>query len=260
MRDDSVVIGGEGVVGKAARKFFNAKYSYDLKKSNITLNEVYQKCLFVFICLPTPVVDGNYQVDDITAIVKQIASLGQRNIFIIRSTVYPGYGKWLHNKFGVPVVSHPEFGNAKTMYEDMVNPDFVVLGADSDSYWALDRVQKNFYADIPPEKLLITDNVTAEQGKVSLNAFYGLKVVFGNQIYDNCEATQANYQHIKFMLEHSRYGSRNHFEIFHNGGRGAGGGCLKKDLEFMATFTNSDILKVADRINQVLLNKYPKNA
>ena len=258
MKDNIVVLGGEGVVGQASRKLFNAKYSYDIKKSNITLNQAHHNCLFFVICLPTPVKDGNYQVDEITAIVKQVASMGQRNIFVIRSTVYPGYGKFLHKQFGVPVVSHPEFGDSKSMYEDMKNPDFVVLGADSDSYWALDRFQKEFYPDVPAEKLVITDNVTAEQIKVSLNAFYALKVVFANEIYRNCESTQANYDLVKYVFEHSRYGSRNHFDIYHKGGRGAGGACLKKDLEFFTDFTNSDLFRMVNRINQDLLVKYHK--
>lgn len=254
MREDqAVVIGGEGTVGTATRKLFNVKYSYDRKKSNITLNEANLKCLFVFICLPTPVVDGHYQVDDITAIVKQMAGLGNRNIFIIRSTVYPGYGRWLHKKFGVPIVSFPEFGNADSMYEDMLNPDFVVLGADTDSYWALDRFQKYYYPNYDPEKLVITDNVTAEQIKVTLNAFYATKVIFANEVFDNCEATLANYDLVKFALEHSRYGSKNHFEIFHKGGRGAGGACLRKDLEFFSGFTNSSFFTEVQKINKKLL-------
>ena len=259
MREDTaVVIGGEGTVGKATRKLFNIKYSFDKKKSNINLNEAHHKCLFVFVCLPTPVKDGVYQTEDITSLVRQMAAMGNRNIFVIRSTVYPGYGRWLHKKFGVPIVSFPEFGNADTMYEDMKDPDFVVLGADSDSYWALDKLQKTYYPDLDSSKLLSTDNTTAEQIKVSLNAFYATKVIFANEIYDSCEASLANYELVKYVLEHSRYGSRNHFEIYHKGGRGAGGACLRKDLEFMANFTNSDLLKTADRINKKLLSETKK--
>lgn len=258
MRDDAVVIGGEGTVGKATKKLFKVKYSYDRKKSNITLSEAHHKCLFVFICLPTPVENGNYKVDDITEIVKQMSGMGNRNIFIIRSTVYPGYGRWLHKKFGAAVVSHPEFGNEDTMYEDMAEPDLVVIGADSDSYWALDRMRKKYYAGFDPTRLIITDNTTAEQIKVSLNAFYATKVIFANELYDNCEATLANYDLVKYALEHSRYGSKNHFKVYHKGGRGAGGKCLRKDLDFFATFTNSKFFRLINQINTKLLESTNK--
>ncbi|QGH72287.1 MAG: nucleotide sugar dehydrogenase [Podoviridae sp. ctg2L5] len=258
MRDDAVVIGGKGTVGNATRKALKIKYYFDKKDSNIGLNEAHHKCLFVFICLPTPVVEGEYKTDEITAIVKQMASMGSRNIFVIRSTVAPGYGRWLHSKFDVPVVSHPEFGNEDTMLKDMKDPDLVVLGADSDSYWALERVRNKFYSDFDSSKIIATDNVTAEQIKVTLNAFYAMKVIFANEVYDNCENTLANYELVKYALEHSRYGSRNHFDIFHKGGRGAGGKCLKKDFEFFARFTNSPLFLLADKINKSLLESTNK--
>jgi len=258
MRDDAVVIGGKGTVGRATRKALNIKYYFDKKDSNIGLNEAHHKCLFVFICLPTPVVEGEYKTEEITAIVRQMASMGSRNIFVIRSTVAPGYGRWLHNKFGVPVVSHPEFGNEDSMLDDMKNPDLVVLGADADSYWALERVRNKFYADVDSSKLISTDNSTAEQIKVTLNAFYTMKVIFANEVYDNCESTLANYELVKYALEHNRYGSKNHFDIFHKGGRGAGGGCLRKDFEFFSNFTNSELFKVANKINIKLLESTNK--
>jgi UDP-glucose 6-dehydrogenase len=263
MRDDAVVIGGEGAVGKATRKLFGIKNSFDRKKSNISLNQAHHKCLFVFICLPTPVVEGDYQTEDITTIVKQMAGMGSRNIFIIRSTVYPGYGRWLHKKFGVPIVSHPEFGNDNTMLDDMKEPSLVVLGSDADSYWALERVKKKFYPDIDPIKLIATDNVTAEQIKVTLNAFYAMKVIFANEVYDNCERTLANYDLIKYALENAKYGSKNHFNIWYKGssakeGRGAGGKCLGKDFDFFANFTGSKLFRLANTINKGLLESTNK--
>jgi len=109
MNENAFVIGGLGMVGQATRKTFNIPHYFDLKDSNITLEEGAKK-QFCFICLPTPT-DGRGQqkgIDEIEGYIKQIRQYEGRNIFVIRSTVLPGTARNLAKKYDVMVASNPE--------------------------------------------------------------------------------------------------------------------------------------------------------
>ena len=103
-----------------------------------------------------------------------------------------------------------------------------------------------------------TDTITAEMAKVSLNAFFVNKVVFANTIYDICQTNGANYEKIKQVFEKHKYGSKNHFTIFHKEGRGAGGRCLNKDFQAFNSYASKEIFEFINAENQRLLAEYPK--
>jgi UDPglucose 6-dehydrogenase len=99
------------------------------EKCNITLEEA-SKCRLIFICLPTPVNEhGEYYLDDITAIARQITEYNNGGILVIRSTVFPGFAMHLQKELGInSVLSNPEFLSEKTALQDMKNPPFILIG------------------------------------------------------------------------------------------------------------------------------------
>lgn len=238
---------GNGFVGQATRKSLNIPYYFDLKGSNITLEEGAKK-LFCFICLPTPT-DGRGQqkgIDEIRAYIQQIKGLGGRNIFVIRSTVIPGTCAGLAKEFDVMVASNPEMLSEATWEQDALKPRLTIIGADTEpAKIALTELWKTRKA----KSTVVTDTVTAETLKYAFNTFFATKVVFANQLYDNCQVTGANYKTIQEAFRMHPWGAKKHFSIFHNGGRGAGGHCLKKDLSAFASFSNSELLKTVKKIN-----------
>lgn len=82
--------------------------------------------------------------------------------------------------------------------------------------------------------------------------------MFANQIYEICKTNGANYEKVKEALMAHRYGSKNHFGIWHKGGRGGGGRCLPKDMEAFSKYANNSLLSKIQEINTELLEKYPK--
>lgn len=252
MNNESVVI-GYGVVGKAIAEAFGINKYHSRNENNILFENVV-KCKYIHICLPTPTVNGECDISAITQFFKRVQeyplALGQ--VYIIHSTVYAGCNKFLQEKFTIKnIVSCPEFLSEDTAVEDAKNPALIVIGADDPKYREL--VKGIYTARFKYCEPLMTDSVTAELIKLSLNAFFTTKVVFANEIFDYAQKTGANYETIRTVLENHPWGSKNHFRVNDRGGRGAGGKCLSKDIFAFSGYTNSELLKTVNMININLL-------
>ena len=249
---------GMGVVGKATAALFGITKYFSLSESTITLEEA-AKCTYVFLCLPTPVdADGNYITSDIEAIVKQIEGYGGAGIYVIRSTVWPGFAKHLMETLDINrIVSNPEFLTEKTAERDSKYPPFILLGGMNTTF--LEDVKGLYETRIKGAPVILTDNTTAEMAKLSMNGYFMAKVVYANYVYDACKELGANYEKVKEVLESHPFGPKNHFEIFHNGGRGAGGRCLRKDGKALVHYARNKLFDVVVDSNEWLLSEYPKS-
>lgn len=250
---NNAAIIGYGAVGKATAHAFSIKKRFDInpRRSNITLKDA-SECKFIFICMPTNEVNGRYKTDDIFNLVKQVTDYGQSNIFIIRSTVYVGFADSLRNNLGInSVVSNPEFFTEKTWKDDVENPDIVVIGSEHKPYRdAVEGIYKSRYRGVD---IFTTDSRTAELSKLAINSFYTTKVVFANQIFDFAQKTNSNYETIKDIMYSRKWIGKNHLDIFHNNGRGAGGKCLKKDTTVLAEMSQLPLIKTVVGINNSYL-------
>lgn len=256
---ENVCIVGYGMVGNATAKLFGIARHFDIDeaKSNMTLEEV-SRCRIVFICLPTPVRDGQFDTQPIFEFIKQIDGYGGSPVYVIRSTVFPGFAMHLQREFGINnVISNPEFLTEKTWEKDIKFPPFVLLGGLPGVF--LEEIKGLYEARIKSAPVIVTDNTTAELAKLALNGFFVMKVVYANQIFDLCQSLEANYERLKEVLERHPFGYKNHAEIYHKGGRGAGGKCICKDFEALTTVSNSELLKMVHQYNKNLLEEYPKN-
>lgn len=241
---DNACVIGYGMVGKAFADAFGITKIFTRlpEESTITLEEA-AKCRLVFICLPTPVDnDGNYQTQDIKAIIEQIEGYGGGGIYVIRSTVFPGFADSLYRSLGIErIISNPEFLSEKTALEDTKNPPFVLIGGHEGVF--RDEVQAFYRAFIKGAPFIMTDNTTAEMAKLTLNAYFATKVVFANQAYDAARRLNANYETVKQVLEAHPYGPKNHFTVWFNEKRGIHGACLPKDSKAFANYANSDLVR-----------------
>ena len=250
--ENSCVLGW-GTVGRATAKAFGISKYYSRSDSNITLDEASQ-CKYIFVCLPTNVKDGKYETEDIEIICDLVGS--EDNIIILRSTVYPGFSSFLSREYGLNVVFNPEFLSEDTAENDALNPDLVVIGSDDPK---LSREVKGLYtARFKHVEPLVTDSITAEFIKIGLNGFFTTKVVFANEIFDYAQMVGANYEVFKKIVERHRWGSKNHFDIYHKNGRGAGGKCLKKDMEALHYYSGRSFFSIVKNINKLLLEETGK--
>lgn len=247
--ENACVIGGTGYVGKATRLSFGIDKFYSRHEANMTLEEC-GRIKYIFICLPTPTVNGKCFVDDIYAIIKQIMSYPRHvdNLLIIRSTVYPGFANRVQLELGCDnIISNPEFLSESTWEEDAKQPKLVVIGANEpkrrDDMEALYRGRFKYINPI------MTDCITAEVIKYTLNAWFSTKVIYFNEIFDIANKLHANYEDIKDAVESHPWGAKNHTQIVYKGVRGVHGRCLPKDLHAFAELTASDFLKMLITLN-----------
>lgn len=233
---------GYGVVGQATAEAFGIDKYYSRTNSNITLEQA-AGYRYIFICLPTPTLDGKCFTQDIEDVIRTICSYKGKNIFIIRSTVYPGFIKYMHQKYGINnLVSNPEFLSEDTAIEDAKNPKLIVLGGDYFKY--LESVRAFYQARFKYGNYVITDSTTSELIKYALNTFFTTKVIFANELYDYTQKVKANYEAIKKVLTFHPWGSKNHFTVFYKDKRGVHGKCLPKDTEAFANLTGSPFFKM----------------
>ncbi|OGO14225.1 MAG: hypothetical protein A2Y53_03725 [Chloroflexi bacterium RBG_16_47_49] len=254
---DDAVVYGWGTVGRATAKVFGIPHFFSKSESNITLKDAAYK-RYHFFCLPTPTVNGNCDVSHIFGYIKQLEEIPHnQNVYIIRSTVIPGTARHIMNELGIhSVVSNPEFLSEDTAEEDTRYPDIVVIGGDQFNY--VEDVKGIYQSFVKTAKTFTTDSITAETVKYAVNTFYATKVVFANQIFDVAQKIGANYEVIKEIMYNRKWIGKNHLDIWHKGGRGAGGKCLRKDLDAFENYSKSKLLETVKKLNDQYLSYHPK--
>ncbi len=253
---DAIVIGGTGMVGHATMYSLGIKDQYSQSSNTVDINHILD-FKYIFICLPTPTVEGKQDLSLIEHYLSLFSQRSKSNIFIIRSTILPRTCKRLSAKYGLNIVHVPEFLTESSWKQDSEWPDIVVIGAD-DNYIG-EQVAGIFKARFKGATFVMTDTVTSELTKYAINTFYAFKVVFANQLYDYAKEIGANYNTVKETMYARKFMSKNHFDVHHQGGRGSGGKCLKKDLEAFATESKLPLFELVNKINKELLKKYPKD-
>lgn len=187
----------------------------------------------VFIAVGTPPrSDGGADLSAIEAVARQVAAtLGPRHKLIIeKSTVPVSTGTKIRETLRLyasknaqfDVASNPEFLREGTALHDFMNPDRIIVGADSAK---AKEVLTALYKSIKAP-LVITDLNSAEIIKHASNSFLAMKISFINAVSRICELTGADVQMVAHgMGLDSRIGKK-----FLNAGIGFGGFCFPKDL------------------------------
>jgi len=256
------ICGSSGMVGSAMLKYFQRKpnyttYFYDIKGQG-SLQELNQG-KYIYICVPTPFVEG--LGCDTSILWDAVSKITGQKIIIIKSTVTPGTTRKLQKEFPQhKFLFNPEFLTEVTADNDMNYPDRQIIGYTEESYTeSRDVLQQLPLA--PFERIIKSDE--AEMIKYFGNNWFAVKVVFANQMYDLCQKLGIDYEVVKDGAAADKRIGRTHLDIFHKGGRGAGGKCLRKDLA--ATVELSDkignplpLLKIAQEINYSLLLNFGK--
>ena len=148
---------------------------------------------FIYLCVPTPQgVDGSADLSYIQEAAEQVGPVIKTDSIVInKSTVPVGSTHVVERalkRSDVFVVSNPEFLREGSAVHDFLNPDRIVIGADSQA--AAIRVA-SLYADIKAP-LIVTDPASAETIKYAANAFLATKISFVNAVAAVCEAVGAD--------------------------------------------------------------------
>jgi UDPglucose 6-dehydrogenase len=210
----------------------------------------------VFIAVPTPQAsDGHVDLSFIEKVAREIAGvLTSYRVIVDKSTVPVKTGEKVaesikrYNKHGAEfdVVSNPEFLREGCAVADLMKPDRIVIGAQSER--AIDLMKKIYEPFMAP--ILVTDINSAELIKHAANSFLALKISYINAVSAICEASGADVEKVADGIGMDRRIGRN----FLNAGIGYGGSCFPKDIAAFIKISEQlgvpfTLLKEVQRIN-----------
>lgn len=122
------------------------------------------------------------------------------------------------------VLSNPEFLAEGTAIEDLLAPDRVLIGGESEQ--AINALVEVYANWVPRERLLTTNLWSSELSKLTANAFLAQRVSSINAISALCEATGADVDEVSTAIgTDSRIGPK-----FLKASVGFGGSCFQKDI------------------------------
>ncbi len=152
------------------------------------------------------------------------------------------------------ILSNPEFLAEGTAIQDLLNPDRVLIGGESES--AIESLADVYGSWVSQDRILRTNVWSSELSKLTANAFLAQRISSINAISELCEHTEANVNEVaKAIGMDSRIGSK-----FLNASIGFGGSCFQKDILNLVYIARSyNLNEVADYWEQVIiLNDHQK--
>ncbi len=210
----------------------------------------------VFIAVPTPPQPhGEVDLSFIEKVSREIADvLTDYRVIVDKSTVPVKTGERVvetikrYNRSGAKfdVVSNPEFLREGCAIHDLMHPDRIVIGAQSQH--AADLMKKVYEPFMAPA--LVTDINSAELIKHAANSFLALKISYINAIAAICQASGADVERVADGIGMDRRIGRQ----FLNAGIGYGGSCFPKDVAAFIHISDQlgvpfTLLKEVQRIN-----------
>ncbi|WP_432673072.1 UDP-glucose 6-dehydrogenase [Flavobacterium sp. SM2513] len=191
---------------------------------------------------------------------RQIASVSTTDKIIVEKSTLPvrtaeAIKNILHNtgngvKF--EILSNPEFLAEGTAVTDLLNPDRVLIGGDTDAEGQMAvKALVDIYANwVPKERILTTNLWSSELSKLTANAFLAQRVSSINAMSELCEKTGADVNEVARAIGmDSRIGSK-----FLKASVGFGGSCFQKDILNLVYIAKSyGLNEVADYWEQVII-------
>src|ERR687892_1527591 len=220
------------------------------------IQEAVEHSQIIFIAVPTPPLpDGDVDLSFVEKVAREIAGvLTDYRVIVDKSTVPVKTGQKVaesikrYNRHGAKfdVVSNPEFLREGCAVADLMHPDRIVIGAQSEH--AIDLMKKVYEPFMAP--ILVTDINSAELIKHCANSFLALKISYINAVSAICEASGADVEKVADGIGMDHRIGRD----FLNAGIGYGGSCFPKDIAAFITISERigvpfNLLKEVQRIN-----------
>lgn len=209
-------------------------------------------CDVAFIAVGTPPQEDGSA--DLSSVLKVAATIGRYIdsyiVVVDKSTVPVGTGQRVKQTIrdvlrerdaDIPfdVVSNPEFLREGTAVVDFMQPDRIVIGAESErAFDVMKQVYRVLYMNNSP--FVFCDIETAEVIKYASNAYLATRITFVNELALLCEAAGADVTAVsKAMGQDKRIGPR-----YLHAGPGYGGSCFPKDTRALLKIAEDYGLKL----------------
>jgi UDPglucose 6-dehydrogenase len=191
----------------------------------------------VFICVGTPAkASGEANLVAVERATREVAAHAEDGLVLVQKSTVPAgtadrvsRALRVHSPAGAPnvdVVSNPEFLREGRAIEDFLNPDRILVGAESARAF---QVMRRLYRPLIDKGCVYieTDIKTAELAKHACNAFLALKISYANALARVCERAGADVTAVADIMGcDPRIG-----RAFLDAGLGYGGFCFPKDIQ-----------------------------
>jgi UDPglucose 6-dehydrogenase len=229
------------------------------------IQEAVERSQIIFIAVPTPPLpDGDVDLSFVEKVAREIAGvLTDYRVIVDKSTVPVKTGEKVtesikrYNRHGAKfdVVSNPEFLREGCAVADLMHPDRIVIGAQSEH--AIGLMKKVYEPFMAP--MLVTDISSAELIKHCANSFLALKISYINAVSAICEASGADVEKVADGIGMDHRIGRD----FLNAGIGYGGSCFPKDIAAFIAISDQlgtpfALLKEVQRINDGQKTRFMK--
>jgi UDPglucose 6-dehydrogenase len=244
----------------------------EFKKGNlqftVSIDKLARSCEIIFIAVGTPSLEGGradlsfveqVSVEIANSLSRMVAETKEKSsvyrLIVEKSTVPVLTAEWVKRTFkllgptGVTsdIAANPEFLREGNAIKDFMEPDRIVVGAESKRAINL---FKEIYRPIKAP-LIFTDIKSAELIKHASNSFLALKISYINAVSQICEKVGADAEKVaEGMGIDKRIGKH-----FLKAGVGYGGSCFPKDVSAFAAIAEEvgysfDLLKEVQEINK----------
>ena len=154
---------GEGVVGIALRDLLtylnHEVHCYDKFKASESFDMVKKYSKVIFLCLPTPDSENGVDMSAFDDLMPKLK--GFDGVIVIKSTVLPGTAAKYRGKYGLRIVSNPEFLREGAAIKDFMNADRVVVGHESEkAKIKMEKLYRTFVRTFRP--IIFVDVKSAE--------------------------------------------------------------------------------------------------
>jgi UDPglucose 6-dehydrogenase len=235
----SIIIQGKGIVGQSTALFLKKflpgveiRFNDPFKEIAVSI-DAWGKADYVVVCVNTDLDQTlalpENNTTNVSEAITQTLTHGFKGTVVVRSTLGMGAIKDYTAQLGQHLLIWPEYIRESSWAEDAVTPKFIVLGGEP----------AEAFADLLTEftgPTYITDPMEAMIAKLSTNTFLAMKVIFANQIEQLCNATGADYDIVRVMLENEGRLGTSHWAVpGPDGVAGFSGKCFPKDVQTFET-------------------------
>lgn len=232
---------GMGVVGSANAAGFKL-LGHEVLEHDIKFDTTIENVLnaeIVFVCVPSPTVDGECDTTNIKNVLADLSANNFKGIVAIRSTVTPGFTDSISDRYlNLNICFVPEFLRERCAADDFINNHQLLAVGTNDVYVYEKVIEAHGHL---PKNTKQLKPVEAEILKYFNNAYAALRITFANIMYEICQKFDADYSSVKdtYILTGK---SNNLYLDVNTKLRGFGGMCLPKDVEALsALLTNLDL-------------------
>lgn len=249
---------GHGYVGKSVEIGFNGHHTIlisDPKENSVTIDNLIQsECTAIFICVPTPTVDGKQDDSIVKSCIRQLQNYN--GLVILKSTVLPSNISKLLNYFPNLIIC-PEFLREKSFEWDAINPNIIVVGVNKKNeydkfFWLLND------SNINAQNVVWVKPETAAYFKYFVNSFLAMKVLFVHEFVKNLE-DKTVWGQMKPLFELEGRIGDSHLNAPGDHGWGFSGTCFPKDTEaLLQQLPEFNLLEQVIKLNKELRNETSK--